>query len=220
LAAPARRLAAEPVAKAKPGRRARGKAEKLRKITRAARRLFIEKGYDDTTTREIARRAGVGLGTLFTYASDKRDLLFLIFNDELSKVIDAGFGGAPRSAELLNQLEEAFRGFYTFFARQPGLSRFMLRELTFYLDGREARRFQDDRERIVAGVARLVEAAKAKGAIASREDAEIVARAIFAIYGAELRRWLSDERRRPNLAQGMASLRRMLGLLIAGLKPR
>lgn len=205
---------------AAPGRRARGKAEKLRRITQAARQLFIEKGYDDTTTREIARRAGVGLGTLFTYASDKRDLLFLIFNDELEAVIDAAFGGGRHPADLLDRLESIFRPFYVFFARQPELSRFMLRELTFYLDGREARRFQDDRERIIANLARLIDDAKAKRAIVSLEDSPLIARAIFAIYGAEIRRWLSTDSRRPNLAQGMASLRRMLGLLVAGLAPR
>mgnify|MGYP000601076020 CR=1 FL=1 len=34
------------------------------------------------TTRAIAGRAHVGLGTLFNYADDKRDLVFLIFNEE------------------------------------------------------------------------------------------------------------------------------------------
>ena len=61
--------------------RERNKLDKLRRIKAAARELFLEQGYDNATTREIARRADVGLGTLFSYASDKRDLLFLIYND-------------------------------------------------------------------------------------------------------------------------------------------
>ena len=44
----------------------------------AARELFLAKGFDNTTIREIALRAGVGLGTVFVYAKNKRDLLFLI----------------------------------------------------------------------------------------------------------------------------------------------
>ena len=67
----------------KPGLRERNKIEKLQRITAAARDLFIEKGFDETTTREIAQRAHVGLGTLFLYATDKRDLLFLICTEEL-----------------------------------------------------------------------------------------------------------------------------------------
>ena len=65
------------------GLRERNKLDKLQRIKHAARTLFIEKGFDETTTREIARRAGVALGTLFLYATDKRDLLFLICTDEL-----------------------------------------------------------------------------------------------------------------------------------------
>src|SRR5215469_15996528 len=63
--------------------RERNKAAKLAKISRVARRFFIRRGYDDTTLRAIAAQAGVGLGTLFSYASDKRDLLFLIINDDI-----------------------------------------------------------------------------------------------------------------------------------------
>src|SRR5215471_19796129 len=68
------------------GLRERNKIDKLRRITEAARELFIAKGFDDTTTREIAVRAGVGLGTIFVYAENKRDLLFLIVNEELETV--------------------------------------------------------------------------------------------------------------------------------------
>ena len=37
--------------------------------------------------RQIAKRAHVGLGTLFNYAEDERDLVFLIFNEELNAVV-------------------------------------------------------------------------------------------------------------------------------------
>lgn len=202
------------------GLRERNKAEKLRKIRRAARELFIEKGYDSTTTREIASRAGVGLGTLFTYAADKRDLLFLIFNDELDLVAETGFGSVPPAASLVDQLVGAFREFYTFFAQQPHLARFMLRELAFYVAGPEAQRFQKHRGHIVVRLAELVDAAKAEERIASAEDSAVIARAIFGLYQAEIREWLSDEKSEPDIEAGLASLHRALQLLITGLKPR
>ena len=49
------------------GKRERNKQDKLLRIKAAARDLFISRGYDETTTREIALRAGVGMGTVFTY---------------------------------------------------------------------------------------------------------------------------------------------------------
>ncbi len=221
----ARRIAAKPAPAAKTaspgtGLRERGKAQKLARIRRAARELFIEKGYDDTTTRAIARRAGVALGTLFIYAADKRDLLFLIFIDELEDVAARGFAEAPGNVPFPDQLVGIFRAFYVFFARQPDLARFMLRELTFYAEGHEARRFRGHQEKILADLAALVDRAKGAGRISADEDSAIAARAIWAIYTAEIRRWLGDAKHAPDLARGLAELRRVFALLIAGLKPR
>jgi AcrR family transcriptional regulator len=217
----ARRSAAKPAALVpEAGPRARGKAKKLANIRRAARELFIEKGYDHTTTRAIARRAGVGLGTLFTYAADKRDLLFLIFNDELEDVAARAFAGAPENVSFADQLVGIFRTFYIYFAQQPDLARFMLREMNFYVEGPAARRFQGHRDKILVDLAEFVDQAKAKGRIGSGEGSAVAARAIWAIYTAEIRRWLGDENHAPDLAGGLAALRRVFALLIAGLKSR
>ena len=62
------------------GRRAQNKAEKLRRITGAARDLFTQRTVFDVTTSEIAKRAGVAEGTLFLYAGSKGELLLLAQN--------------------------------------------------------------------------------------------------------------------------------------------
>lgn len=201
------------------GQRERNKAEKLRRIRRAARELFLEKGYDNTTTRAIARRAGVGLGTLFTYAADKRDLLFLICNDELELVAATAFANVPASPALVDQLIALFREFYTFFARQPKLGRFVLRELTFYVAGPSAARFQGHRTRVLIRLAELVAAAKRAGKITARDSNTVIAHAIFALYSAEIRRWLEQGGDAPKPAPGLRQLRRMLDLLVSGLGP-
>jgi len=199
------------------GRRERNKADKRQKIRRAAHLLFSERGYDDTTIRAIAQRAGVGLGTVFAYASDKRDLLFLIFNDELAALTDAALAEIDDRRPLLDQVLRVFRAHYRYFARQPDLSRFMLRELTFYVAGPEAQRFQASRTRLERGLTALVDRAKAQRRLRSRESSVVIARALFSLYQAELRRWLGDDE--PDLARGMRALRRMLKLQIVGLSP-
>src|ERR1700721_3809166 len=70
------------------GLREQNKLEKSQRIRIAARELFSKHGYDSATLRQIAKRAHVGLGTVFNYAQDKRDLVFLIFNEELAAVTD------------------------------------------------------------------------------------------------------------------------------------
>ena len=92
---------AQPVRADKPfGLRERNKRDKLRRIKDAATELFLQKGFDDTTTRAIALRAGVGLGTVFLYAPTKRDLLFLIINEELQAEVDRATGTRARNRDL------------------------------------------------------------------------------------------------------------------------
>ena len=53
------------------GRREQNKLEKRARIIAAARALFKHKGFDATTTQEIAAAASVASGTIFTYARTK-----------------------------------------------------------------------------------------------------------------------------------------------------
>jgi AcrR family transcriptional regulator len=203
-----------PAPRQRPGLRERNKADKLRRIQRAARELFVEKGYDNTTTREIAERADVGLGTIFAYAADKRDLLFLIFNSEIETVFKEGQRQAQQEPTLLRQLVAHFRSYYAFYAQQPALSRFMLRELMFYQTGKEARRYQDGRKRLLRSLEELVARAQAEGHLGRAEAPGVIAQAVFAIYAWEVRRCVSVDD--PDVEAGLVRLHRMLALLVDG----
>ncbi len=53
-------------------------AKRRRQIVDAAVRLFVDKGFHKTTTREIARAAGFSIGTLYEYVASKEDVLYLV----------------------------------------------------------------------------------------------------------------------------------------------
>jgi AcrR family transcriptional regulator len=199
------------------GLRERNKLEKLQRIKEAARALFTEKGFDLATTRAIARRAGVALGTLFIYAEDKRDLVFLVFNDELNRITDCAFGAVDESQPFLEQLLTAFSHFYRAFGENPRLSRILLQELTFFFEGKQAERFQASRRRTVGCLEALVSRAQAQGRIGTGEEPALIARLLFSLYGAEVRRWIAADA--PHPETGIAELRRILRLQLAGLAP-
>lgn len=196
------------------GLRERNKLEKLRRIKAAARQLFMEKGFDDATVREIASVADVGMGTVFLYADNKRDLLFLIANDELEEIKDKAIAGFRPHAPVLTNLMRAFRLHYEFFGAQPELSRFKLREMMFYDSGRQAQRFQATRDQIMSLLTDIVRAGRLNGEVSSDQDPEFIAWVAFCIYQVELRRWLTTTQ--PALQVGLKRLEKALKLLLAG----
>jgi TetR/AcrR family transcriptional repressor of mexJK operon len=73
-------------------KQARSKKTK-EKIVQAAIQLFQGRGYEKTTSNDIASEAGVSVGSFYVYFTDKRQLLLTIFDrlaDELYKNIFDG----------------------------------------------------------------------------------------------------------------------------------
>ena len=197
------------------GLRERKKLATRERIRAAASELFARRGYSAATMRQIARRAHVGLGTLFNYAQDKRDLVFLIFNEELNAVTDVALA-APRPGQALGeQLAAVFRVHYRWLAAKPALARILLQELTFYSSGKQAATFHGIRRRLIDGIEELVRKAQGERKILSNEKPAVIARHIFFVYSASLRWWIAAPR--PDPAAGVADLRRLLKLQISGL---
>lgn len=187
------------------------KRDKLRRIKAAASELFLSRGFDDTTTREIARRADVALGTLFTYASNKRDLLFLIGNDALESLAQSAATKIRPDLTLIQNLIAIFRPLYKFFGSHPTLSKLLLREFEFYDSGEQAKRAMATRLQMIAAATEAVRIAIAKREIATTDEPSTIGWVIFSIYQAEIRFWLRDDKR--DLTRGIARLRRSLHLV-------
>jgi AcrR family transcriptional regulator len=200
-----------------PGKREVNKLDKLRRIKAAALDLFLERGYDETTVRMIADQASVGLGTMFSYARDKRDLLFLILNEGFEEAVayaEATMRG-PRLS-LQQRLQRIFRHHYLTFSGQPHLYRYALRELQFYAATDQAAIFQATRERLFRIIVAAVKDAQSHNEVSRAIDAELAASVLFSVFQAEVRHWISQEQRRVD--EGMARLERALDIVLAGLR--
>jgi AcrR family transcriptional regulator len=79
-AAPAARAAKAPAAA---GSRQTQKEATRRRVMEAARELFDTQGYQGTTIREIARHAGVSVGSVFTTFASKYEILSQVMQDRL-----------------------------------------------------------------------------------------------------------------------------------------
>ena len=67
----------------------------------AALEAFTERGADDTSLEEIARRAGVGIGTLYRHFPNRQALVEALYLDEVEEVCRSASelqGGDPWEA--------------------------------------------------------------------------------------------------------------------------
>ena len=78
------------------------------RLQQAALELYRQRGFDQTTTAEIARHAGVTERTFFHHFPDKREVLFG-GEDVLRSLLRPAVGDAPDGLGPLDALLHAFR---------------------------------------------------------------------------------------------------------------
>jgi AcrR family transcriptional regulator len=103
------------------------------KVLAAAREAFAD-GGDSTALEEIARRAGVGIGTLYRHFPNRQALLEALYVDEVEEVC--------RSAAELDDADpwEALSSWFERFIGYIATKQALVNELLNYLD-RDARLF-------------------------------------------------------------------------------
>lgn len=209
-------LARDPVPAATPrlGLRERKKQEKDLIIRQAARKLFVEKGFEATTLREVAQEADVGFGTVFAYATDKAGLLAMIYVDEL-KSLPPLFKGVSARRSLGDQVTEAMGKLYRFWAVHPSLSRVVLQQLEFYDANPHMDLILERRAQAKNEVAEWLAKQKKAGRIGKAVDLADAADTLFAIYTSCIREWIvtcPDD-----IPRGLKRLRALIELPMRGL---
>jgi len=157
---------------AKPPRTARGERT-MRKILDAAREEFGERGFSESSIVGITQRAGVALGTFYTYFDSKEALFQALVRDMSAQVRDTA---APAFVSCSNVLDAARKGLELFlsFAREHRNIYRIIDEAEFVDPAAYREHYETTAMRITG---RLI-GARDKGEIAadlSDEDLEILA---------------------------------------------
>ncbi|HYV05560.1 MAG TPA: TetR/AcrR family transcriptional regulator [Blastocatellia bacterium] len=164
-------------------KQARSKQTK-EKIVQAAILLFEERGYEKTTSNDIATEAGVSVGSFYVYFTDKRQLLLSIFDrlaDELYKNIFDGLKAEHLfDSELQTRIRQAVANTITDKQKHSGLHR-VISELVLK-DAEFAERRKAVMDRSVAKLQELISLAS-KAGLTWEMDAEaasfVVQRVVF-----------------------------------------
>lgn len=127
------------------------------KVLTAAREAFAE-GGESTALEEIARRAGVGIGTLYRHFPTRQALLEALYVDEVEDMC--------RSAAELDGSDpwEALNGWFERFIAYIGTKRALAAELLNYLD-QDDELFQVCRTSLFAAGEPLLKSAQEAGVV-------------------------------------------------------
>jgi AcrR family transcriptional regulator len=145
----------------------------LRKILDAAREELGERGFSDSSIVGITQRAGVALGTFYTYFDSKEALFQALVRDMSAQVRDTA---APAFVEYDNALDAARKGLELFlrFAREHRDVYRIIDEAEFV----DPAAYREHYETTVSRITGRLIAARKKGEIApdlSDSDLEILA---------------------------------------------
>ena len=199
------------------GLRQRHKIDKLQRITDAAETLFGTHGYDGTTLRDIAKQAGIALGTLSLYASDKRDLILLIFNKTIPPLVEQGRLRTSPKGKLADNMRTYFEPFYQAYSNNLTLYRIVLSYGNLAGDASiHTKEFDRTRVTIHTILGDLILRARANGECSAAGDLEFQARAFFYLYFAAVRRWIVGPE--PTVEAGLRELQNLFTLLVNGMK--
>jgi AcrR family transcriptional regulator len=94
--------------------RARKPADRRQLLIDTARRLFSQRPYDQVTTSEIAKAAGMAYGLIAHYFENKRGLYLAVMNEIAGEIAAVHLDGPPENASVADQLRHALRSHITY----------------------------------------------------------------------------------------------------------
>ncbi len=151
-------------------------------ILKAAVSCFESKGYDETTTAAIARKARVAVGTLYGYFPDKRAILLELLEGTTKEISDYVVQNLDPALWVGGNLRQSVRTLIDalFHTRriQPGIQRILWER--YFKDPEFRSAVEAIEERIKAAMLRLFQALAEKGKLRVTD----LATAAFVIHAA------------------------------------
>jgi AcrR family transcriptional regulator len=143
-------------------RQAENSAATRTALVKIARKLFAERGYADTATEEVVRRARVTRGALYHHFKDKQDLFKAVLHEEQLKVAAKCTEAAAKESDPWRALMTANQAFLEA-CLDPAVQQIVLIDAPAVL-GSEGFR-QSDESYYLAGIKTAIEASIAAGII-------------------------------------------------------
>ncbi|WP_425417617.1 TetR/AcrR family transcriptional regulator [Oricola indica] len=187
------------------------------RIKAAAKELFSRQEYEKATVREIASQAGVALGTISLYARDKRDLILLAYNDDVTDMIARGAKACRSDEPFEDNLIGFFQVFYEAYVANLQLARTYL-QVNFFSYGINSKALAQNRQRKLDVVAKIVRWGQRRREVRADIKADIIAMQLLLLHSSAVRTWVLEEH--PSIVDGLIEMRKLIALQTQGLNPQ
>ncbi len=183
----------------------------------AARDLFNEIGYEETTIRAVAERAGVSVGSVFTTFASKADVLSQVMDDR----VDALYGELERVARhmrgsTVDRLCSLFAIHYDFECRRVRL--FLAHIAASFSPSLDASTVPYGRNaRFKQMIIDMLHEGQSKGEVRGDADLELVLDTLMGAYAWNYRLAATGQAESGDMTDIME---RQIRLVFAGLHPR
>ncbi|MGW4565993.1 TetR/AcrR family transcriptional regulator [Streptomyces sp. NPDC004561] len=159
------------------------------RLAKAALELYGERGYEQTTVAEIAKRAGLTERTFFRHYADKREVLFA-GSGELEQLLVRAVADAPESAAPIDALAAGLDAVCELFAdrREFARKRHAVIAATAELREREL-------IKLASMAAALADTLRRRGI--AEPAASLTAEAGVAVFKVAFDRWIAADEQRP-----------------------
>jgi AcrR family transcriptional regulator len=171
------------------------KTEKARKtcknILDSAKSVFIEKGFNQVSVKDIAAHAGLGHGTFYLYFSDKKDVFYKLLEQVEDDLYTAFQGGVDIDAEYkeglstYRALRKDIAAIFESFKRNYNIIR-LSKELAS-LDPQFAEKYYNIRLRLIERTERIID----RSPLQKHVDSKIAAVAIAGMIESTAEEWLN-----------------------------
>lgn len=99
-------------------------------IVESARNVFVEKGYDGATMREIAAGAGINISMLHYYYRSKDNLFDIVFNDVFNRMYGRIFEVISSGRDIFAKIRTIVDIYLDTLSAEPRLPNFIFNEVT------------------------------------------------------------------------------------------
>jgi TetR/AcrR family transcriptional regulator, cholesterol catabolism regulator len=183
-------------------------------LTRAAARLFAEKGYHGTSVGDLADALGLQKGSLYAHIESKADLLWEVAREGAAAfhdALDAVSGdGVADDRPVVERIEAALRAHLRVVAEQLDVATVFIREWR-YLEGERREAFVRERRRYEERFRAIFREGRERGEL--RTDLDDGAAALLALSAAN---WAYTWLRRDTDTDELAD--RLLAVLLDGMR--